>query len=292
MTLPALTSPAATVVALLAPSCADVVVAGRAAALRSEGRSWTAVADTLNREGLTPVSAVGWSGKTLHRFVGRRASRLMGGLVALAVPTREPVEPVRPAPVPAAPPTRRRERPDREERRRRPVSPPPPGRGPVAPAGGRWWAAALCRTPSLDAEMFYDEAPGSANDAKSWCRRCPVRVDCLVDALVYRDAYGIWGGTGEPVRRMLQTKRADHPVEDFDAGCGCPFCRAVVAHFEKLDGVRSGPVVSYGPNARCGTAAKFGRGCRCEACAAAKHEQMRRERARARATAEEAAAGG
>ena len=39
--------------------------------------------------------------------------------------------------------------------------------------------------------------------AKSVCARCPVRNDCLADALAAEERFGIWGGLTERERRSL-----------------------------------------------------------------------------------------
>ena len=44
--------------------------------------------------------------------------------------------------------------------------------------------------------------------AKSFCARCPVRVECLEYALSTREAHGIWGGLNEMERRRMLRERA------------------------------------------------------------------------------------
>lgn len=39
--------------------------------------------------------------------------------------------------------------------------------------------------------------------AKLLCRACPVREDCLAEAMSSRESYGIWGGLTEQERRSL-----------------------------------------------------------------------------------------
>lgn len=42
-------------------------------------------------------------------------------------------------------------------------------------------------------------------DARSMCRYCPVRGDCLVEALLGDEPVGVWGGFTRPERdRMLK----------------------------------------------------------------------------------------
>jgi WhiB family redox-sensing transcriptional regulator len=41
------------------------------------------------------------------------------------------------------------------------------------------------------------------------CRSCPVRTECLADALDNRVEYGVWGGMTERERRALLRRRPD-----------------------------------------------------------------------------------
>jgi WhiB family transcriptional regulator, redox-sensing transcriptional regulator len=65
-------------------------------------------------------------------------------------------------------------------------------------------ARAACRTTSTD-EMF---APGAAQThAKRICQACPIRTECLADALDHRIEFGVWGGMTERERRALLRRR-------------------------------------------------------------------------------------
>ena len=145
----------------------------------------------------------------------------------------------------------------------------------------RWRDHAGCA--GLDPNIFVPTRgdTGMAGEpARNVCRPCPVRTDCLLASLDEPEGAGIWGGGGEPVRRRLHHLERTHGGYLDD--CSCAFCAAVSAHFARLDGEETAPAVSYTPGARCGTSAKYGRGCRCDECRAAKSEQMRvREQARA-----------
>jgi WhiB family redox-sensing transcriptional regulator len=62
----------------------------------------------------------------------------------------------------------------------------------------------------MSTELFFpigETASGQAELAKGICRRCPVREECLQDALDNRIKHGIWGGTTEGEREKL-TRRA------------------------------------------------------------------------------------
>jgi WhiB family transcriptional regulator, redox-sensing transcriptional regulator len=49
-----------------------------------------------------------------------------------------------------------------------------------------------CRT--HDAELFFAESPADVELAKSLCRNCPLRRECLNGALERREPWGVWGG--------------------------------------------------------------------------------------------------
>lgn len=64
-----------------------------------------------------------------------------------------------------------------------------------------WMNDALCA--QTDPESFYPEKGHSTRDAKATCMRCDVRAECLEDALVNRERWGIWGGVTERERRKM-----------------------------------------------------------------------------------------
>lgn len=64
-----------------------------------------------------------------------------------------------------------------------------------------WTLAALCQ--QTDPELFYPEKGGSTAAAKRICAQCTVRSECLEDALLHTERYGIWGGMSERERRRL-----------------------------------------------------------------------------------------
>ena len=63
-----------------------------------------------------------------------------------------------------------------------------------------WPALAACQDGDPDA-LFVQGA--EQNVAKKICRECPVRYECLADALDNRIEYGVWGGLTERERRAL-----------------------------------------------------------------------------------------
>lgn len=66
-----------------------------------------------------------------------------------------------------------------------------------------WAASAACRGSSDD--LFVKGA--EQNRAKQVCGRCPVKAECLVEALDNRIEWGVWGGMTERERRALLRRR-------------------------------------------------------------------------------------
>ena len=64
-----------------------------------------------------------------------------------------------------------------------------------------WTASALCA--QADPDAFFPEMGGSARAAKAVCSRCPVRAECLAEALANREPFGVWGGLTARERRGL-----------------------------------------------------------------------------------------
>ncbi|PTR44495.1 transcription factor WhiB [Rhodococcus sp. OK611] len=63
-----------------------------------------------------------------------------------------------------------------------------------------WVERALCRTEHPD-QMFVRGA--AQREAATLCRRCPVIVQCGIEALDNAIEYGVWGGMTERQRRAL-----------------------------------------------------------------------------------------
>ena len=65
-----------------------------------------------------------------------------------------------------------------------------------------WHADAACRErPDLN---WFPERGEDVRQAKAVCSSCPVRSDCLADALANRRHHGIWGAPSERERRPLR----------------------------------------------------------------------------------------
>lgn len=69
-----------------------------------------------------------------------------------------------------------------------------------------WAARSACRSSDPDA-LFVQGA--AQNRAKQLCMSCPVRTECLADALDNRVEFGVWGGMTERERRALLRRRPD-----------------------------------------------------------------------------------
>lgn len=80
----------------------------------------------------------------------------------------------------------------------------------------QWQIKAACRGPQ--AVVFFppshverkDERLGREHEAKSICRSCVAREECLEYALRIQEPHGIWGGLNESERKQLLERRADN----------------------------------------------------------------------------------
>jgi WhiB family redox-sensing transcriptional regulator len=68
-----------------------------------------------------------------------------------------------------------------------------------------WRMLGACR--GLDALLFYPDEDDTAEEAKSVCEDCSVRVACLEHALANREKVGVWGGATERERRRMLRQR-------------------------------------------------------------------------------------
>ena len=67
-----------------------------------------------------------------------------------------------------------------------------------------WAANAACKGETPDA-LFVRGA--EQNKAKQVCAGCPVRTECLAEALDNQIEWGVWGGMTERERRALIRRR-------------------------------------------------------------------------------------
>lgn len=68
-----------------------------------------------------------------------------------------------------------------------------------------WQAFALCA--ETDPEIFFPEKGESTAPAKRVCLGCEVRTECLEDALLKSERYGVRGGKSEKERRKIKRDR-------------------------------------------------------------------------------------
>ncbi len=70
----------------------------------------------------------------------------------------------------------------------------------------RWQENANCL--GVDPDLFFPERGASTREAKSVCRGCEVRIECLEYTLAHGEKFGIWGGLSERERRRVRRQRA------------------------------------------------------------------------------------
>lgn len=74
---------------------------------------------------------------------------------------------------------------------------------PAPPGNPDWTLRAVCVGGDPDA-LFVTGA--AQRDATKVCQACPVRLECLADALDNQVEYGVWGGMTERQRRAVLKK--------------------------------------------------------------------------------------
>jgi WhiB family redox-sensing transcriptional regulator len=72
---------------------------------------------------------------------------------------------------------------------------------------GNWRPQAACR--GTDPDELFVKGQSAQNRAKRICRGCPVRTECLADALDNGNNFGVWGGMTERDRRALLRRRPE-----------------------------------------------------------------------------------
>lgn len=124
--------------------------------------------------------------------------------------------------------------------------------------------AACIGHPDPDAWFPDHDSPGGNHGraARAVCAGCPALEPCLVAALQRRETHGIWGGAGEPRRRVLRPHlgTARWPA-------------MLAAHRRGLVGAGSdadrGLLDGTGEGVTHGRRVTYARGCRCGACTSA-----------------------
>ena len=67
-----------------------------------------------------------------------------------------------------------------------------------------WTTRGACRT--VDPDVLFVQG-AAQHQAKAVCMACPVRTECLADALDNQVEFGVWGGMTERERRALLRRR-------------------------------------------------------------------------------------
>lgn len=68
-----------------------------------------------------------------------------------------------------------------------------------------WRESANCR--GINPDLFFPERGELVHEAKAVCAGCVVREECLEDAQLHKERFGVWGGMTERERRKLRTQR-------------------------------------------------------------------------------------
>jgi WhiB family redox-sensing transcriptional regulator len=71
-----------------------------------------------------------------------------------------------------------------------------------------WAARAACGFGKVAPDALFVEG-AAQRDARAVCTGCPVRLECLADALDGRMDFGVWGGMTERERRALLRRRPE-----------------------------------------------------------------------------------
>jgi WhiB family redox-sensing transcriptional regulator len=76
-----------------------------------------------------------------------------------------------------------------------------------------WGKHGACRT--APQQIFFPEdfsgaeAVAVAEEAKGYCRRCPVMPECLDEAMQRGERFGVWGGTTAAERRACARRERE-----------------------------------------------------------------------------------
>lgn len=163
-------------------------------------------------------------------------------------------------------------------------------------AGVSWRERAACK--GMDPDLFHPErgATVAVQKAKRVCAGCPVRSECLDEALENGEVLGVLGGLSERQRRWLRSPTR-HGVRADCVGCGNGFVTAegrVCGDCKKRGVQEPPPRRFFDPEDRdcvdCGESyvARAPNAKRCERCrgliALERTRQWKREQRRERAS--------
>lgn len=82
---------------------------------------------------------------------------------------------------------------------------------PYRPSDDTWKARARCR--GSDDDFFPRTNSAGIAELKEVCITCPVRTECLLDALSYPDTVGVWGGVLFP-SQLDEINPADWGIDE------------------------------------------------------------------------------
>lgn len=71
-----------------------------------------------------------------------------------------------------------------------------------------WASQAACRQSTGIANWFSEYGSPEFEAARTICRRCPVRLLCLEEALAVEERFGIWGGLSAVERERELRRRS------------------------------------------------------------------------------------
>lgn len=105
-----------------------------------------------------------------------------------------------------------------------------------------WRARAACRG-RVDLDFIDPRTPAEAAECRGLCAGCPVREQCLAEALTTGEAWGIWGGLDADEREPLAEQQG-HPAPAVKPahgtnpryakhGCRCDACRQAHTAYER-----------------------------------------------------------
>jgi WhiB family redox-sensing transcriptional regulator len=77
----------------------------------------------------------------------------------------------------------------------------------AASADGEWRRSASCA--QSDPDAFFPQKGESFMLALRVCQTCPVRPECLIEAMANRERYGFWGGLASRARATLAAQGED-----------------------------------------------------------------------------------
>lgn len=122
-----------------------------------------------------------------------------------------------------------------------------------------WQHRAACR--GLDPDLFFPEVGSTGTEARAVCNTCPVRAQCLDDAINRDEKFGIWGGMAHLERRAETRRRggrtrereithgtlAGHRTRSKQPDGPCPICRDAAARYRNPEQIPAGGTPALTP---------------------------------------------